>query len=414
MSDVALQRVDLLDFKEDRYASLKLIDWFDFDLVNSARILVIGAGAVGNEVLKNLALLGCGNVFIYDRDTVEMSNLSRSILFRSSDRDQLKAKTAARAVSDINPEIKVRWFNGDVRFDIGLGVLRRMSVVIGCLDNNEARLTINTDCYRAGLPWVDAGIGQLNGQVRVFQPPDGACYECPFTEEDYEQIAVPCNRLASIYAAEGKIPTTPTIASIVAGIQVQEALKLLRYEQWHERTLAGRQFTYNGTVEYVSIDDLPYREDCPAHHTLNPENIVALREVRAAETTLDELMALIQEHLGSQATLNLKFDLALGITCPDCKQRRSLLKPVGKLFQEDLVCPQCGCEGMLDPIDLTTRISEAHSFYSSIRDLPLLALNIPPLEIVKAVGIDRMAYFELTGDEKLLFDESSDYVLETS
>ena len=75
----------LLDFRTDRDASLKLIDWFDIERVRSARILVIGAGAIGNEVLKNLALLGIGHVFIYDKDTIDMSNLSRSVLFRASD-----------------------------------------------------------------------------------------------------------------------------------------------------------------------------------------------------------------------------------------------------------------------------------------------------------------------------------------
>jgi adenylyltransferase/sulfurtransferase len=404
MNEAALQRAELLDFKEDRYASLKLIDWFDFKVVQKAKILVIGAGAIGNEVLKNLALLGCGSIYIYDRDTIEISNLSRTVLFRSSDRDQLKAETAARAVSDLNPDVRVRWFNGDIRFDLGLGLLRRMNVVIGCLDNTEARLSINADCYRVGRPWVDAGIGQLNGQVRAYQPPDGPCYECSFTPEDYEQIAVPCNRLASIYSAEGKIPTTPTIASIMAGIQVQEALKLLRYEQWIGRTLVGKQLSYNGTVEYVSIDNLPTRVGCPAHRTVKAHEIIALRGVKAAETTLGELMELIQAHLGTKATLPLKFDFALGITCHNCGQRRPLLKPQGKLFYEDLLCPQCGRENLLDPIkDLTNRIGEAQSFYPILRDLPLQALSIPPLEVVTAVGSDsRVGYFELTGDEGVI------------
>lgn len=405
MSNVPLEQKELLDFAEDRYAALKLIDWFNLSRVQKAKILVVGAGAVGNEVLKNLALLGVGNIFIYDRDTIEMSNLTRSILFRASDCGQLKAETAARALMSINPDVRVQWQNGDVRFDLGVGLIRRVDVVIGCLDNREARLHLNGKCYRAGRPWVDAGIGQLNGQVRAFKPPHGACYECSFTDEDYQQVVVPCNRLASVYAVEGKIPTTPTIAAIVAGVQVQEALKLLAYEDWCGRTLVGRELIYNGTVEDVSISSLPRRGDCPAHGTWEPGQIVELPTMTAAQTTIRQLLQAVQEHLGAGATLSLNFDLALGVSCSHCRRKNMLLKPVGKLFREDLLCPQCGREGLLDPAnDLTAAINQAHPHYATLRDLPLAAVNIPPLEILTGIGADgSKAYFELSGDAEKLF-----------
>lgn len=400
MGDASPGPNDLLDFAEDRYATLKLIDWFDLERIRQAKVLVVGAGAVGNEVLKNLALLGAGNIFIYDRDTIEMSNLTRSVLFRADDTGRLKAETAASALTALNPDVRVHWQSGDVRFDLGIGLIRRMDVVIGCLDNREARLSINGKCYRAGRPWVDAGIGQLNGQVRVFKPPHGACYECSFTDEDYQQVAVPCNRLASVYAAEGKIPTTPTIASIVAGVQVQEALKLLAYDNWHGRSLVGREFIYNGTVEDVSITSLPRREDCPAHRTLEPGQVVQLPKATAEQTTFKQLLQAVEGHLGPGATLLLNFDLALSASCEHCGEKNTLLKPASKLFREDLICPRCGREGLLDPArDLTSRINQAHAYYAVLRDLPLAAINIPPLDILTGVGAyGSRAYFELTGD----------------
>jgi molybdopterin/thiamine biosynthesis adenylyltransferase len=404
MGDMPLEKKELLDFAADRYASLKLIDWFDLGHVRKAKVLVIGAGAIGNEVLKNLALLGVGNIFIYDRDTVEMSNLTRSILFRAGDRGRSKAETAARAVADINPDVRVRWQNGDVRFDLGLGFIRRMDVVIGCLDNNAARLDINGKCYRVGRPWVDAGIGQLNGQVSVFKPPQGTCYECAFGEEDYDEVRMPCNLLASIYASEGKIPTTPTIASIVAGVQVQEALKLLAYDDWHGRTLAGHEFSYNGTVENVSIASLPRRPNCPAHVTLDPDQIIELPGVSAAHTTFGQLLEEIQERIGAGATLLLNFELALGVTCGECGLKKTLLRPVDKVFREELICERCGGMRGFDPSnDLTGRINRAHACYETLRDLTLASVNVAPFDILAAVAADgRKAYFELTGDEPCL------------
>jgi len=140
----------LIDFKNDRDATLKLIDWFDVERVRAAKIMVIGAGAIGNEVLKNLALLGLGHIFIMDRDTIEMSNLSRSVLYRAADSGRDKAETAAKAVCALNPNVKTTILKGDVTLDLGLGLLRRMDVVIGCLDNTQARLSINRACWKVG------------------------------------------------------------------------------------------------------------------------------------------------------------------------------------------------------------------------------------------------------------------------
>lgn len=168
----------LLDFRTDRDASLKLIDWFDIERVRSARILVIGAGAIGNEVLKNLALLGIGHVFIYDKDTIDMSNLSRSVLFRASDAGSLKAAVAARAIRDLNPNVEALWEAGDVTLDLGLGVYRTMDVIIGCLDNREARLHVNRACWKLRLSgfYPDPGVRFIvhldyNGHEIIFLRP---------------------------------------------------------------------------------------------------------------------------------------------------------------------------------------------------------------------------------------------------
>src|ERR1700754_5222888 len=134
------------DFQNDRDATLKLIDWFKIERIRAAKILVIGAGAIGNEVLKNLALLSVGHIVVFDRDTIEMSNLSRSVLYRASDNGHSKAETAARALRELNPSVKTRALVGDIQFDLGLGLLRHVNVVIGCLDNRVARYFTNRMC----------------------------------------------------------------------------------------------------------------------------------------------------------------------------------------------------------------------------------------------------------------------------
>jgi len=123
--------ISVEDEPEDRYSRLRLIPWWDQEKLLSARVMVVGAGAIGNEILKNLALLGIGHIFIVDLDTIENSNLTRSVLYREEDEGQPKALVAARRVREINPGIKVTAFHGNIAYDLGLGVFRAMDVVMG-------------------------------------------------------------------------------------------------------------------------------------------------------------------------------------------------------------------------------------------------------------------------------------------
>src|SRR5690348_13320644 len=116
----------------DRYSRLRLISWWRQEKLAAAKVLVVGAGALGNEVIKNLALLGVGTTYVIDLDNVEPSNLSRSVLFRADDGGRPKAVVAAERAREINPEVHVRGIRGDVITDMGLGLFADVDVVIGC------------------------------------------------------------------------------------------------------------------------------------------------------------------------------------------------------------------------------------------------------------------------------------------
>ena len=201
-------RVSLDESNEDRFGRFRLIGWWDQARLSRAKVLVIGAGALGNEIIKNLALLGVGNVLIADMDRIENSNLSRSALYRASDNGKLKADVAARAAKDLYPGGNYHAFNGNVVYDLGMGVFRWADVVIGGLDNREARLAINRACFRLGKPWIDGAIEQINGVARVFVPPDGPCYECTMSEMDWRllQHRRSCNLLSRGEMEGGKTP----------------------------------------------------------------------------------------------------------------------------------------------------------------------------------------------------------------
>src|SRR5437773_7072438 len=168
MSDVLRIQPDDPAERDDRFHRFKLIGWWDQNKLARAKIVVIGAGALGNEIVKNLALLGIGNLFIADKDRIENSNLSRSVLYRESDAGEFKATVAARAAKEIYPQMNVAAFNGDIVHDLGLGVFRWADLVIGGLDNREARLAINRACWKVNRPWIDGAIEQITGVAGVF------------------------------------------------------------------------------------------------------------------------------------------------------------------------------------------------------------------------------------------------------
>ena len=114
-------------------------------------------------------------------------------------------------------------------YDLGQGVYRWADVILGGLDNREARVAINQAAARAGKVWIDGAIERLDGVARVFDPATGPCYECTMGENDWKMLEArrSCDLLSRGEMEQGKVPTTPTTAAIVAGIQAQEAVKFL-------------------------------------------------------------------------------------------------------------------------------------------------------------------------------------------
>src|SRR5436309_2540858 len=106
-SSIRIEQDDVSGRDEDRFERFRLIGWWDQRRLARAKALVVGAGALGNEIIKNLALLGWGNLLIADKDHVENSNLSRSVLYRERDNGKSKAEVAARAAKEIYPGINV-------------------------------------------------------------------------------------------------------------------------------------------------------------------------------------------------------------------------------------------------------------------------------------------------------------------
>ncbi len=378
--------IHIPNLRTDRLGTFDFISWWERDKVQAAKVMVIGAGALGNEVIKNLTLMGIGHLFILDFDTIEAANLSRSVLFREGDSGRRKAEIAAARVKALNPDVHVQYLYGDVTTQLGLGVIRRMDVVIGCLDNREARLAVNRYCHWMNKPWVDGAIQELLGLARVFVPGQGACFECTLTEQARHEMSVrySCPLLARQNILLGKVPTTPTIASIIGAIQSQEALKLV-----HGMPVEpGKVIHYNGYTNEMHTTAYMAREDCESHWIYGD---VTELPVRAEHTSLAEMLHMARADLGPEAVVELEQELILSLTCPQCTTVEEVLRPLSEVSFEAAHCPVCGT---LRETQMTHALTGEETFLRRT----LKSIGVPELHILRAHNAREYRFYELTGD----------------
>ncbi len=383
---VTAGEVDMERDGDDRFSRFRLIGWWDQERLARSKVLVVGAGALGNEIIKNLALLGVGNIFIVDMDHIENSNLSRSILFREGDNGKPKAMVAADSARDIYPDINVHHFTGNVVYDLGMGVFRWADVVLGGLDNREARLTINRHCYKVNRPWIDGAIEQIQGVARVFIP-DGPCYECTMSEMDWKllQKRRSCNLLAREEMEKGKTPTTPTISSIIAGVQCQEAIKILH----NLESIAGRGWVFNGLTTDSYLVEYQKKEECYSHDAI--EEFVSL-EGGTDKVTVGNLLEHARSSLGPQTVLEINRDMLEKLVCPKCRAEEFFFTSLGKTGQSMAFCPDC--PGTRREVITFHSITGNESFL----DKTFAQIGVPEFDIITARNQERCVGYEFSGD----------------
>lgn len=367
---------------DERYARQELISWWDQSRLARANVVVVGAGALGNEIIKNLALLGVGRLRIYDLDRIERSNLARCVLFREEDEGRLKAEVAADAARRLNPEVQAVGEARDVR-RLGRAAWSDADLILGGLDNREARLWVNQTARKLGKTWIDGAIEGLRGIVRVF-PPTGACYECTLGERDRELLARrrSCSLLAPEEMEQGKTPTTATTASLVSAMQVQEAVKILAGRP-ELVALDNRALMYIG--ETMQVLDVVYTEDedCFSHDRYEDIRPVPF----TGDLTVEHLFsAAAAAGLGPEPVAEFEVEIVRESACDRCGIASVVLRRSIDLDPGWGRCASCG-----DPLRLDAVTTIAPGDPLAAR--PLVDLALPDGDIVTVrSGMERIHY----------------------
>ncbi|MEW5870948.1 MAG: ThiF family adenylyltransferase [Chloroflexota bacterium] len=372
---------------EGRYDRHQLILWWDQKKISQTNIIVAGAGALGNEVLKLLALVGVGRLTVIDFDVVARSNLARMVLFREQDVGRPKVTVAAERLGEINPEVQVRAIQGDLRFDIGLGDLRDANLVIGCLDSVNARWALNRKCMQAGVEWIDGGISDFHGLVTRYSPSQGACYECNFTANTLERFnrrySCPFGLLSS--QAEEKVPTTALTTSAIAALQVQQALMMLHGIQEDALRPGERVVLYLKPFHLVK-DLLPYNPDCLAHARL--PGYIPVAEIEPDTSALEALRLAQLRYPGVQA-LALGYDYVTEFYCHTCQSRQPVHHPKARVQHMQAACPRCG--ELREPLTIASIQEDTPEAGMTLREF-----GIPEGEILTFSQEDQLHYLAMS------------------
>lgn len=382
-----------------------LLSWFKKEKVKNARVLVAGAGALGNEVVKDLALFGVGHIYVVDFDRIEVTNLTRSVLFREEDamNHSYKADIVAKRAMEINPQIHVVPIVGNLFSEVGLGLYQAVDVIIGCLDSRIARYQLNRLCMRAGKTWIDGSIENLTGAIKVYTP-QVSCYECGLSREEFNNIMLRtgCADVVRSQSVAGRVATTPISASIIGAMQVQEAMKIIHLDTLKDsqfQTLQGRMLRYEGMTNSMNIYKYAsWKKNCTAHERW--ESIIKCEKLSAQMPIKKVLETLAMILVVKAVEINMRNNKFIDKIISDKPEKEfAVMVPESKLDEY--------INNHAELRKLSYRTLFHKSFFENIdqgfpyQELTLQQIGIPPFDVIQVSTNKGLFYVELTGDASL-------------
>lgn len=391
---IAIHRLPSISSPFDRQA---LIPGWDQERVSCARVLIAGVGALGNACAADLALTGIQRFVLVDFDTIDTTNLSRTILFRRGDEGRSKVRIATQRLSELvlDGDSHIVPLETDVVWNLGWGVYRRVDLVFGCVDSAEARAAVGAPAWAFGVPAIFGGIYGYDGGVMMQGAIDGPCVACSFSRQEWAdtQRRYSCDQVRRQLAEEAKIPTTQVSSAFTAALMVQESLQILH----GERTHLGTRLFFAGrwpTLERFTVRRSPR---CPFHQ--ETREVIELPDLSYRSVT-GEVVERITRLLGTGITIALGRDFLLTSRCKGCGEELPLWRPRHRIFEQDLVCDACTLVGrppVVDPRIQTLRTLSTQAD-ARVLDLSFDELGIPPLHVLQVQSSRGTHWIELTGD----------------
>ncbi len=279
--------------------------------LKNAKVCVVGTGGLGNPIITRLAAMGIGTLRIVDRDVIELSNLHRQTMFDEDDVGQVKVEVAAKKLKKLNPDCNIEALAVSVNDYIAIEVIEGCDVVIDALDSVNARYALNGACVKSNIPFVTGAAVGVSGQVFTVLPKESACYFCMFP--DLDEDTMPTCSIEGVH---------PSILSIVGGIEVAEAIKII----------IGKKPSLSEKILHIDLENLDFNntrtfraEECPICGTGK------LEAIPKKELILEELCGRNQGKRTFSITPTENFDLDVTIVTDLAKQKGFIVDNQGDL-----------------------------------------------------------------------------------
>ncbi|XP_017770620.1 PREDICTED: ubiquitin-like modifier-activating enzyme 5 [Nicrophorus vespilloides] len=206
----------------------------NYENIRNYTVAIIGVGGVGSVTAEMLTRCGIGTLILFDYDKVELANMNR-LFFQPHQSGLSKVEAAAETLSSINPDVTIMTYNYNIttldNYDHFVNILLtsgsnqgKVDIVLSCVDNFEARLTINTACNENDLVWFESGVAEnaVSGHIQFIEPGRTACFACA------PPLIVATNIDEKTLKRDGVCAASlPTTMGVVAGFLVQNVLKYL-------------------------------------------------------------------------------------------------------------------------------------------------------------------------------------------
>jgi len=204
----------------DRYSRqiiLKKVGVIGQKKLLKSSVLIVGAGGLGSPIAIYLTALGIGKIGIVDKDNVEISNLSRQIIFETNDVNKNKSSAAISKLKKINPDIQFKSFNKNLTITNINQVAKKFDLIVDGSDNFRTRFLINDYCLKNKKILVSGAISKFDGQVYTFNfsKKKSPCLRCFIPR-------MPRNPDINNCEYEGVLGP---LAGIIGSIQANEAVK---------------------------------------------------------------------------------------------------------------------------------------------------------------------------------------------
>ena len=279
--------------------------------LKNSKVCVVGTGGLGNPITTRLTAMGIGTLRIVDRDVIELSNLHRQTMFDEDDVGQVKVEVAAKKLKKLNPDCNVEALAVSVNDYNALEVIEGCDVVIDALDSVNARYALNKACVKLNIPFVTGAAVGVSGQVFTVLPKKSACYFCMFPELDEDTM--PTCSIEGVH---------PSILSIVGGIEVAEAVKII----------IGKKPSLSEKILHIDLENLDFNntrtfraEECPICGTGK------LEVVTKEELILEELCGRNRGKRTFSITPTETFDLDVNVVTGIAKEKGFIVDNQGNL-----------------------------------------------------------------------------------